>query len=363
MNRLRCISLTSWLVLALTGGAATGQTGWVRPAARFYGYSPATAISAQVHAEADFLRAYGEAAADLSVAQEIRARAVRLEIDNSVEYVKAYWERRSINEAERLKRHRTAVQRRQVRNNHRWQQLKDHPELSVEAIPDGTALNFLLDRLAGGALAYQFTSDDDSEVHDGIAQLELPADIVHQLRVRQDRPGGEQLVFRLDEGRPLDIGWWPAALRGTELQTERARFEQARAAWTASSQKNSEELLKELFSAYDALTNAFHQHHTRARRLKSTNAHREYGLAKRFLQSLAGELYYLRSAGSKFADQDSLRFSGNNLLLLLTHMSRNGLEFAPALPGEEAAYHQVFHMLRDTYVAVNDDATSSTDQK
>lgn len=36
-------------------------------------------------------------------------------------------------------------------------------------------------------------------------------------------------------------------------------------------------------------------------------------------------------------------------------MSPNGLEFAPALPGEEAAYHQVFHMMRDLFVTVVDD--------
>ena len=60
----------------------------MRPSAQHA--SPATAISAQIHAEADFVRAYGEAAADLALAREIRARAVHLEIENSVDFVKAY---------------------------------------------------------------------------------------------------------------------------------------------------------------------------------------------------------------------------------------------------------------------------------
>jgi hypothetical protein len=39
-------------------------------------------------------------------------------------------------------------------------------------------------------------------------------------------------------------------------------------------------------------------------------------------------------------------------------MSRHGLEFAPAKPGEEAAYHTVFRMMRDVYVTIADNDES-----
>jgi hypothetical protein len=123
----------------------------------------------------------------------------------------------------------------------------------------------------------------------------------------------------------------------------------------SESDESLENNLKAVFRTYDDLVEAFHKHHTRAVRLKSVHDHREYGLAKRFLQSLAGELYRIRSVGVKALNDDSMRFEGKNLIALLTHMSRNGLEFAPALPGEEAAYHQVYHMMRDLFVAVVDD--------
>jgi hypothetical protein len=342
---------------------AHAQVVWVRPSCRYGCYSPATGISAQIHAEANYLRAYGEAAADLNQARILRAQAVNLEIKNSVDYVKAYWERRSIGEAEKLKRHKTLAQKEDIRNSHLWQRLKDHPELSIEAIPNGTALNFLLDRLAGGVLAYQFSAGQNGPSMELLAQLELSPQTLHQLRVRQDLPSGERTVFRVDEGKPLDVAWWPAGLRGGELHTERTRFEAARSNLMVAPETSIDNNLKELFTAYDQLTEAFHRHHTRAVRLKSIHTHREYGLAKRFLQSLAGEMYRIRSVGPKALRDDGLKFEGKNVVALLTHMSRNGLEFAPSLPGEEAAYHQVFHMLRDLYVTVAEDDQAKAAKK
>jgi hypothetical protein len=343
------------LVAAFSSQAEAQRIVWIRPRYRAPYYSPATAISAQIHAEANYLRAYGEAAVDLNAARILRARAVNMELKNSVDYVKAYWERRSIAEAEKLKRHKTLAQKEDIRNSHLWQRLRDHPDLSVEAIPNGTALNFLLDRMAGGVLAYKFSAGEGNLDPNLLGQLKLDAETLHQLRVRQDLPSGEKTVFRVDDGKPLDVGWWPAALRGSEYQRERSRFEQARSAVMSGSEASAEDNLKALFAAYDELVESFYAHHNRRVRLHSIQTHREYGLAKRFLQSLGGELYRLRSVGPKAAKDDSLKFTGDNLIALLTHMSRNGLEFAPSQPGEESAYHRVFHMMRDLYVAVADD--------
>jgi hypothetical protein len=356
-QRLACLGLclAGWLACdAACGQYYRGRRGFIRC------YGPATAISAQIHAEANFLRAYGEAAVDLQVARNYRAKAVSMEIQNSVDYTKAYWERRSINEAERLKRHVTAAKKQSKRDSHFWNHLKNHPDLAVAAIPDGRALNFLLDRMAGGVLAYHFSAGNDEASLDALRQLEITPEVLGQLRVRQDTAGGGRTVFRLDEGKPLDVDWWPAALRGGTFKIERTRFEKARAVLMASETDESlDDNLKAVFQTYDALVEAFHKHHTRSVRLKSVHDHREYGLAKRFLQSLAGELYRIRSVGAKALNDDSMKFEGDNLVALLTHMSRNGLEFAPAQPGDEPAYHQVFHMMRDVFVAVSDDAKAS----
>ena len=83
--------------------------------------------------------------------------------------------------------------------------------------------------------------------------------------------------------------------------------------------------------------------------------HREFQAGQRFLESLAGELFRLRDLGPNALGPASRKFQGDNLIELLTHMSRNGLEFAPAQAGDEAAYFQVFHMMRDLFATIADD--------
>src|SRR5262249_29558658 len=125
-------------------------------------------------------------------------------------------------------------------------------------------------------------------------------------------------IFRLNEGKPLDVDWWPASLRGSSFATERNQFEAARSVLLASASEESlENNLKVAFQTYDKLAAAFHQHHTKAVRLKSVQDHRQYGLAKRFLQSIAGELYRIREVGLKALHNDSLRYDGTNLITLL----------------------------------------------
>ena len=112
-----------------------------------------------------------------------------MEINNSIDYVKAYWECRSIGEAERLKRKRSLAQR-------------------------------------------------------------------HELA------SGGRTLFRPNAGKPLDTAWWPAALRSHEFDSERNRFEKTRAAMLAAESDASVDLaLKDVFAAYDDLTEAFHRRH------------------------------------------------------------------------------------------------------
>lgn len=355
MTTVRRITL-GLVSLGLFVSPAFGQV-YLRPGRWISSFSPGTALSAEINAEANMLMAYGEAAVDFEVARNYRAQAVSLEIKNSVDYVKAYWDRRSIIEAEKLKRHVTVAGKQDLMNSHVWKRLRDLPELSVESVQNGTALNFLLDRMAGGVLAYRFSAGDGNGTDLAkLEQLDLSPATLKQLRVRQELASGGRTIFRLNEGKPLDVNWWPSALRAGHFQSERKEFEQSRSLMFASTDEESlEKNLKATFQAYDKLTAAFHAHHTRGVRLKSVQDHREYGLAKRFLQSVAGELYRIREVGVKALNNDSLRFDGKNLIALLTHMSRNGLEFAPALPGEEPAYQQIFHMMRDLYVAVGDE--------
>lgn len=316
--------------------------------------SPATAASAEIHATADLVRAYGEANVDDAAAREIRSRAMRQEIDNSVEFVKAYWERRSINEAERLKRYVAPLQRADRQNSKTWERLRNHPELNGPAIVEGSALNFLLNRLAGGALAYQFSADAKSAEFKASKELHLDREIVHRLRLRRDSTGGKAVIFRADEGVVLTIEWWPYGLRGDEFARNRRDYDQARSSVVLAARKGADthSEIGRLSRAFAQLDDAFRRHYDHEARFKSQAAFQHYSTAKTFLQSLAGEVLQFQVAGGSAALEDDSRFRGDHLIDLLTHMSRYGLEFAPALPEDQKAYQIVFHMMRDVYVVV-----------
>jgi hypothetical protein len=75
-----------------------------------------------------------------------------------------------------------------------------------------------------------------------------------------------------------------------------------------------------------------------------------YNTAKRFLRSMSGEVLRIAQTQKAAAFDGSLKFEGDNAIHLLTYMSRNGLDFAPAEPGDEAAYHTLFAIMRDLYL-------------
>jgi hypothetical protein len=144
------------------------------------------------------------------------------------------------------------------------------------------------------------------------------------------------------------------------LRTLREKFKQARDAVSDESTTRSEEqrldAIAKLILAHTALEEAFLRGQTRTVRIKSANAFTAYQEGKAFLQSLGAEVRRLERLGPGGASPEGLAYHGDQLPEMLAHMVRNGLEFAPAKPGDEPAYQRVFHMLRDLYVAVETDA-------
>jgi hypothetical protein len=104
----------------------------------------------------------------------------------------------------------------------------------------------------------------------------------------------------------------------------------------------------------------FNRRYTKERRLRDgMKSYREYRTAESFLRSLDGQIGRLQTTGAADALVGRLGFSpekdGRDLMALLTYMARNGVEFAPAVPGHEPSYHRIFAMMRDLYATVADD--------
>lgn len=355
--RICCAALLAPLAVLAAASHATAQVVVTYPR------SIVDSIAAKIEADADFLRAMGDASVSFAEARKIRAEAYEKELDNVLKYAQTYWARRDLYEAEKLERYVHPLERRRIRDSNTWKRLKDHPDLNVAAIPDGDALNFLLDRLSGTVLAYSL-SDLNPKLLD---QLKLSDETLHRLRLEQQLPNGRSLVFRADKGDALDVDWWPFALRDEELAPLRDGFVQARDLTVEEANRGTptSATLKALMRALDALDAAFRGKYTTERRFDSINAFDHYRTAERFLQSLAGEIHLIQESGDARVFDGSLKFEGDNLFALLTHMSRHGLHFAPAQPGDESAYHELFRMMRDVYVTVADDyvADKPADEK
>lgn len=332
-------------------------------------HSPGTALSANVHAQADLVRATGEATVDFAAARRIRADSIRAELDNSVERVKAYWERRRIMEEEQAKRKIDRDTRQRRLNSRTWVQLRLHPDISSTKIANGSALNFLMYRLSATALAWD-PSDPPAEFDSAVLEyFHLDSDVLHGLQLQQTT-GSSRFVFRADEGVPLKMDWWPYLLRREEFQPLRDNFVAKRFAVIedAADGDITVNSLEALELASVDLSTEFRKRYDRNRQLaggvKTCHECRDVLI---FLRSMDLEIARLQKTGDATAFDQSLRFnpssSEQHLPALVGFMARNGLKFAPPQPGDEATYFTVFQLLRDFYLAYDDDDEGIKDPK
>jgi hypothetical protein len=337
------------------------------PDRRGYGnyYGAVDALASRVFAQAEFLRASGEASVNYATAREIRARAVRLEIENSVARVEAYWERKAIGEAERYKRRTNLLDSKRRQNSKTWDRLKNHPDVNGPAIANGRALNFLLHRLSASILAYEYSRDYSGDGDRVAQQLALPPNIMAGLQLRQHLSNGKSLIFTSDDPAPLKVDWWPHSLRGDDFEAYRADFAKQRqqVVKEARQGKVSNKSLRAINESFMRLSDEFRkQNNWQRRHSNGLRSWEQFKQSDSFLKSMWGEIGRLQSVGDiSFLDGD-LKFDagrdGGNLVALLRFMSRNGLDFAPSKPGGENSYHFIFAMMRDLYANVADEDES-----
>jgi hypothetical protein len=169
-------------------------------------------------------------------------------------------------------------------------------------------------------------------------------------------------IFRADGTGGLEGRWWPYLLRFDDFKDARRRFEDAREKAVAQVERGYEvdvKNLQQLESTLGELSNAFFQKFPPGAAAKVSIEHFvQVRAADSFLRDLNRQVKRLQASGDarglrpQFYDPGA---AGKSLVNLLTYMSRNGTEFAPAEPGDEEAYSQLFVMMRDLYVEVADE--------
>lgn len=319
-------------------------------------YSPAMAAAYQIRAEAEYLRGWGQMQKDLAETRILNEEFLKLRGENAVQFrinkLRA-WE---ADQALKNKKIRDLLNKPRENNDKRMEQLRTLPETRAGQIQSGGALNFLVNRMAGlpGGL----------QSGESIPLLEVTPQLVHALRVRQKVGGGNSLIFRLDEGQPIQVDWLPPALRTPALKAERNNFERARnEVFVSKAPEEFDRKIEKLLFAQVELEVAFKMQPQLDARDKSQNVMHDYLEGKRVLESLKREILRLRRLGQVPDTARELTFKGSDLTMLVDHMVRNGLEFVPSRPGDEPAYTQVFTKLLELCVAMEASADEAAPQK
>jgi hypothetical protein len=305
--------------------------------------------SAGVHAEADFLRAVGSLRVDSAIAWSIAEDANRKHLDNSVLYVKTFFERKLLN--------RQYLQLVYPSQEKRWEEAEKRTKervenLSYEILKRGTItdeLNWLLIRV------FERRMSENSEFMDMVTEgpskdnPDLNDAMLTHLWLT-DRPNGGGAKFRARQAVPLKEDW-PYLLQDPAFSDVRENYEKCR-------DRALEQLRKEgkvdyrhkqaLDGATEALLQRFDQE-CRQKLGNPTGPERGeyYVQASRFVRGLRSQVRrFVKTDHRNLPEQ----FEGTRFSQLIDHMGTSGLYFAPPSEGDEGIYQHLFFALREMYV-------------
>jgi hypothetical protein len=313
-----------------------------------------TPLSYQIEAEASYMAAYGNMTQSVATARKINAEAVALEIQNSVDYVKAYFERREINRQEVAKLDPNYLER----ETRRQAVLKRRVETQYQDILRGDVtrpLNWLLRELSSPVVAYQYLPGSQTLLHSQLDPKLSPRDL-EQLRLTDGGGKTSHLVFAAADGKVLHANW-PLALRSEQFAGPRTDFEKARDDVLKEVQdtgKTTPESQAKLMQTLNAMFVALEDAYPKEVR-KDPEQYLTYSTAKRFLQAALATSHRALSTNDPFVLGGGLRFQGDSVVGLVQHMYQNGLEFAPPEPGGEGVYKSLFQSLRTLYTNIGSD--------
>lgn len=327
---------------------------------------PATAgtpLSAQIHAEAAYLAARGDLLESAAIARKINAQAVALEIQNSVEYVDAYFRRRELNRQWRAKEEPTYLEKEQYRQQVRRRRLEGQFQDVLKS--DLTSqLNWLLVELSGPSLAYDLVGGKAS-LADSELNPKLDLEIVKHVWVSDGGPKGSRLVFALSDPKVLQTPW-PAVLRHSRFDDPRRRFEAARdtlAGELRGGQEVNQASVDRVLKCIDDLMVTCENSYPPEVR-KNPADFLDYNSGKRYLRSLLAQVHRFAETNDASILEGKLRFQGDRLLDLVQCLDRDGLVFAPPQPGGERAYRSLLGDMRNVWLLVaRDELPSNTSSR
>jgi hypothetical protein len=308
-----------------------------------------TRLSTVINAQARLVAAQGDFLESVAVARKIHAEAYAQEIQNSVEEVKAYFERRHINREKVLeeKGNRPDIIREKTRRAEDSFMKKGIQELTKLA-DVSKKLNWLLTELCGPDMMVQYMGGSEAlpELNERLSD-----DAKAQIYLTDGGPAGRSLEFKLSDGKVLETPW-PPGLRREQFDPLRTEFETARDELLKevdAAGRVSETTRNRLIMATNQLLVTLEEAFPEGER-KESSVFLEYHAAKQHLRSLVGQVNRAISTNDRSVFTGALRFQGNTILELIQHMNQSGLMFAPNKAGGEGVYKNLVQTLRNLYV-------------
>jgi len=300
-----------------------------------------TPFSYQIEAEADYIIAQGEFQKSVAIARKINAEAVAQEIQNSVDYVKAYFERRDINKAWREKNeYKTDFERLEIEQKAMEKNINEYFQNTLKG--DVTReLNYMLNKL----YFVQYMSPGD------LNPLDSPLNEVDLKQIYLT--DGRQLVFNASNPQALQTPW-PYALRDEKFAKDRKELEDSREMLVREIQEKGQagtESGERMMKAVNQLLVTLETVYPDEKR-RDLNIFPEYDSAKNYLNSLIVQVNRARTTTDQRIFDKSLRFQGKTLLNLIQYMCQNGLMFSKPQPGGDRVYKPLFTNMRHLYLTM-----------
>jgi hypothetical protein len=340
-SRLCLVLLVS--ILWASAQSSFGQAVYYQPVA-------ATALSSDVFALADAIRAGGQFLVLDARALDIRTIATQQELENYKTVVNNFWELRRRYRSERDQMDPSFLDQEEKRHATINRIITGNFEVGVDH-SDG--LNVMLSGLLAAGASPVFTGDSDrTNVLGSPENVTLSANDLKQIRLSEGKVSGGGMVFTLDPDQLLDPHW-TYALQDDRFRRSRKAFEDA-LDYAMSDLKSDHRIQKEnqdrLLKALSELVQEFEAAWPRDRRKLPDDFIFGYLPAKRCLQRLETSTKRLIKSDNPAAFDDAYRLRGKTAADVVRHVMNNALEFAPPEPGGEATYDKLFHSVKAFYM-------------
>jgi hypothetical protein len=365
MTRFSLTALISLGVLLLISGASNAQRRNQREQ-RDHVFLPqargATVMGSWISAQAQYQAAAGDYLESVAVARLFHAEATLKELEAGEKaleinrkWLEYHFEKKLLNREYRRKLDPTHLEREVKRERVADSQVRNAPSRLIEETDLTGKLNWLHLRLAVSPVGRKILNGTDQDNTFKDLDLPLSLDELSGLNLCLiERVNGQENVFRADRGSAL-ASQFPLVLRHDTFHGDRVKFQELKMTIADdvkdgyldySTLEHAEKVIGQFMRSLD-------REYPSDRRDSHPSVFFEYKEGLDYLKVQRAAIRMAIESDDVDGLDGGLAFHGETLFQLLNHMSKRGLRFAPASPGNKHVYTNMFLAMRDVYLRCN----------